>query len=574
MRRVRGGALLLGLWMAGAGPALAQDPDLRTALEFERRGNYSAAAGAYQAVLEARPAHVNALLGLERVLGQQGRPAAMTGAVAAALAANPEDPVVYGIAIRAWMAAGAPDTVARMVERWAAVEPGSEAPWREWGFAALTVRDRTTAMAAYRAGRARLGVPALAAELAQLATVEGDYTTAAVEWVHAIDETAAYHSSAVGALSQAPGDRQGPVLAALDRLGRPAAHQLAAALAVRWGDPARGQALLLRSLPEGPEGAAALHRFLDELRLGAGPAVALARGRTLERLADFPGEDRPRWLADAARAYADAQNQEAARRVLGRLAADPGATARVAGSAAVTLVGVLIAEGSLAEAERRLDELGTTVPIDERERLRQDLALARLRAGDLDRAERLLVGDSSMAGAGIRGRILLARGDLKGATADLIAAGPFPDDRREATDRTSLLAVLQMIETDALPGLGAAYLALVQGDSLRAAGALEAVAAELPPAAGGGELRVWAGQLLAGHDPARAERLFAAAEQGSSPAAAAAASYERAALLLRRGAVTDAVPLLEAVILAHPGSVVAPLARRLLDQARGRIPAR
>ena len=59
------------------------------------------------------------------------------------------------------------DSVSRLVERWASVEPASEAPFREWGFAALARRDRQEARRAYQTGRDRLGRPdALAGEVA------------------------------------------------------------------------------------------------------------------------------------------------------------------------------------------------------------------------------------------------------------------------------------------------------------------------------------------------------------------------------------------------------------------------
>lgn len=562
------------LLLAGVSiPSVAQESDLRVALDLERRGNYTSAAQAYLLVLQARPNHVNALLGLERAYGQLARPEAMTVPATAALAVATHDPVVYGVAVRAWTAAARPDSVSVLVDRWAAIEPESEAPYREWGFAALTIRDREEAKRAYRRGRERIGPPALAAELAQLATLEADYLTAAGEWVLAMAEVPGYRSSAIGVLSQAPPDRQPAILAQLSRSDQPVAHQLAAALAVRWGDPGRGHELLARGLPDGPDGAAALHDFLDELRLGGGVRIAGARGRTLERLAGYQGEDRSRWLSEAARAFAEAGDQASARRVLATLASDPSASTTLAGAAAVTLVGVLIAEGDLAQAADRLAQLGPPVDLEERERLGHALAMASLRAGDLDRADALLVEDSSMTGAGIRGRLRLARGDLRGATADLAGAGPFGDDRDDATERASLLAITQMIDEDSVAGLGMGYLALLQGDSAAAAGHLARAARSLPKERGGGELLVWAGRLTMTADAREAEQLFREAEAGSSPAASAAAGLERASLLMRRGARAEAVQLLEGVILAYPGSTVAPQARRLLAQARGGIPA-
>ena len=106
--------------------------------------------------------------------------------------------------MRAWTAAGNPDSVRRIVDRWAAVEPGSEAPYREWGFAALAARDRENARAAYRLGREKLRQPdALAGELAQLSTYEGDYPQAITEWLTAVRAHAGL--SRLGARHAEPG---------------------------------------------------------------------------------------------------------------------------------------------------------------------------------------------------------------------------------------------------------------------------------------------------------------------------------------------------------------------------------
>ena len=89
---------------------------------------------------------------------------------------HPSSSAVYGIALRAWAAAGQPDSVRSAAERWAAIAPTEETPYREWGAAELGRQDRAGAQAAYLQGAQRLGRPdAMAAELAQLALAEGDY---------------------------------------------------------------------------------------------------------------------------------------------------------------------------------------------------------------------------------------------------------------------------------------------------------------------------------------------------------------------------------------------------------------
>lgn len=563
-----------GLLLAVTTVAAAQQSPYDKAFELERRGSYAQAADGYRKILDARPSELNALLGLERVLHALGKPAELAPAASAALVADARNPVLHGVAVRAWTAAGQPDSVQRIVARWAVVEPGSEAPYREWGFAALAARDRENARAAYRIGRERLRQPeALAGELAQLSTYEGDYPQAVTEWLVAVRSQPGYRASALGILSQVPVDRRAAVLAELDRRNDVVADRLAGGLAARWGEPMAGYERLLRRLPGGNEGTAPLEEFLEEVRTAPGRDAALVRGRALEALADRGAAQRTRYLAEAARAYADAGEQNAARRMLARLASDPKATPDAAATAGVTLVGVLIAEGKLEEADRRLAALRPSLAVEEAERLTHQVARGWLRQGHLDRAEALVSADSSVAGIAIRGRVRLYRGDIGGAVRDLAAAGPFASDRGEATDRAAVLALLQVLDADTLPALGAAYQALDRGDTAAAAAAFGELAARLPADRGGGEMFLLAGRLRqAQGNTAQAEQLLRQAGAAAGTAAAPAARLELARVLVRQGKPTDAIAALERLILDYPASAVAPQARRLLDTVKGGIP--
>lgn len=552
----------------------AQQTPYDKAFELERRGSYAQAADGYRKILAAKPAELNALLGLERVLHELGKPAELAPAATAAISADDTNPVLYGVAVRAWTAAGNPDSVVRIVTRWAAVEPGSEAPYREWGFAALAARDRENARAAYRLGREKLRKPdALAGELAQLSTYEGDYPQAITEWLAAVRATPGYRASALGMLSQVPVDRRNAVLAELDKRGDPAADRLAGGLAARWNEPLAGYERVLKRLPQGAEGAPALEEFLEEVRTTTGRDAALARARVLESLADRNAAQRTRYLAEAARAYAEAGEQNSARRMLARLSSDPKSSPDAAATAGVTLIGVLIAEGKLEEADSRLVALRKSLSVEENERLTHQVARGWLRQGKLDRAEALVKADSSIEGMAIRGRVHLYQGDIGGALRDLAGAGPFTADRGEATERTAVLAILQVLDADTLPALGAAYLALDQGDSTGAARGFAELAGRLPPERGGGELLLLAGRLCQaqGSIP-QAEQLFRKAGAAKGTAAAPAARLELARVLVRQGKPGEAITALEELILEYPESAVAPQARRLLDSVRGGVP--
>ena len=562
--------MLLGM----ARPLLAQRTPYDRAFELERRGSYAQAATSYRQILTSHPADLNSLLGLERVLHELGRSTELGPPASAAVKAEPKNPVLYAVAIRAWTAADQADSVTVLVDRWAQVEPASEAPYREWGFAALARRDRQGARRAYKTGRERLGRPdALAGEVAQLATWEGDYPLAVSEWLAAIRAMPGYKSSAIGLLSQVPADKRVTVLTELDRRGELITDQLGASLSARWNEPLAGFERLVRRLPAGPEGITPLQEFLEDVGTSTGRESALARARTLEMLAERQGSQRAKHLAEAARAYSDAGEQNSARRMLAQLSQDPRASPDAAATAGATLVGVLISEGKLDEADRRLAELKRTLSIEEYERLTHRLSRAWLKDGKLDQAERLLAADSSIEGIALRGRARLYRGDLAGATRDLAAAGPFTGDRGDATDRASVLALLQVIDQDSLPALGTAFLALERGDSATAAGGFSGVGKQLPPDRGGASLFLLAGRIRAAQGSLpEADQLFRKATGVPGTAAAPAAGLELARLMIRQGRPRDAIATLEQLILEFPASAVAPQARRLLDSVRGGAP--
>lgn len=566
---------VLLLMLAMGTRAEAQRDVMARAFDLERRGDLSGAAEAYVEVLRQRPEDLSALLGLERALTPLHRQAELVEPVRSLLARTPEAGAAYSVGLRAWAAAGQPDSVASMAERWARLEPVEEAPYREWGAALLEQRDRAGARRAYLTGRERLHRPAaLAPELAQLALTDGDYDTAAREWLLAIGELPGYKLAATTSLARTPPPRRADVLRQLEKspgIGR----RLAAELRARWGDPAAGYALLMSELPAtNPAALDALRQFLDAMRGEDGEAAHRVRGQVLEEMAARSlGASAARTRLEAARAYADGGDPVAARRMLALLAADRAAPPQLAASAAATLVGILVEEGDIAGAERRLSQLGGTFDAEERGALQRRVALGWIRKGDLDRAETLVSIDSTVEGLALAGRIRLYRGDLAGAAELLRSAGPYAGTREDATARTALLAVIQPIEQDSLPELGEALLALEQGDTTRAVRGLEHVAGELPPAGGGAELYLWAGRVESARgNSSQAERLLRLAAAIDAPATAPAAELELARLLLSAGRAAEATGLLEHLILSWPGSAVVPQARRLLDAIQGGVP--
>ncbi len=569
-------ALLLVMALLGPGAARAQDTGMSRAFDLERRGDYPGAAEAYRGVLAARPGDPAALLGLERALLPVGRSADILPEVRAALATPRPGGAVFGVALRGYAAAEAPDSIRAVAERWAAAAPGDETPYREWGAAALSSRDRPGAVAAYLRGRQQLGRPdALAAELAQLAFADGDFRGALREWLPAVRRLPGYRVSAVSNLAQAPEAVRADLLHQLDREQDFTARRLQAELLARWGDPLGALEALRSALPEErPAATEALRGQLDQLRTQSGRDARVAQARVLELLAERSSDaERARLRLDAARAYTAAGERDAARRMLVGIADDRTAPGTISAGASSTLVQVLIGEGKLDEAARRLAEHRAEMGGDEHAALRRHLVRGYIEAGDLVHADSVLGPDSTVDGLALAGRIRLYQGDVAGAVARFTAAGPFAGDREDATERTALLAMLQPIGEDSLPALGLALLALARGDTAKAVAGLDSVGRGLPPGEGGAEVRLLAGRLAAaGGKIEDAERLLKAAALPAAPGTAPAAELALAELLLTQRRPAEAVAQLEHLILTYPSSALVPQARRRLDEARGAVP--
>jgi tetratricopeptide (TPR) repeat protein len=411
--------------------------------------------------------------------------------------------------------------------------------------------------------------------MAQLAASDGDYATAAREWLPAVRRLPGYRVTAVATLGHAPVSRRPEILRILSTESDFTARRVESELRVKWGDPMGGLAALEAGLGQARgQGVEALRGLVEQLRQQRTPDALLAQGRALEAIASrVPESQAARTRLDAAQAYSAAGDREAARRMLSGLADDRSAPGAVTAGAATALVTVLIGEGKLSDAGRRLRELRPQLSGEDHAQLSRALVLAYVRKGELDRADSVLGRDSTIEGFALAGRIRLYRGDLDGAVESFKQAGPYAGDRTDATSRTVLLALLQPIEADTLPSLGAALLRLERGDTASAIAELEAVAGDLPAARGGAELRLLSGRLAAARgDPALAERLYREAASKEAPATAPAAELALAELMLETRRTEEAVSQLEHLILTYPESALVPQARRALDVARGAVP--
>ncbi len=573
------GALALGL--AAAGEARAQG--IGRGFELERMGRLDQAAALYLATVRADPANIAALLGLERVLPRLGRLAELPPLVGRAAQLQLANADLQGLLLRVYVALHEPDSARAVALRWARARPREAGPYREWAIALEDAGERVAAREVLLAGRQALGQPgAFAIELAELRARAGDWDDAAREWALAVTAAPAQVGNAAAQLGDAPCERRAAIVRILtgDDAHAAPVRQLAAQLLLAWGDPLRAWTTFEPSVSDSSAAAAYALRTFANLAAGPGggtPAAWRVRGLALSKFADIvPEEIAVRARADAARAFLEAGDPAAARTQLARVAADSAAPLDAQQLAQATLIGALIQADRLDSAAGELARGASRLKGDDRAALRFALARAWMARGALALADSSLADDSSVEATALHGWIALYRGDVRRARALFIRAGPYAGDRRDATDRTAMIALTERIARDPFPALGSALLSLERGDSGTALAKLQQAAAQLAPDEGRGDLLLLAGQVAArtgGKAEATAATLFDDVLRiGGSGAAPAAAELAWAHLLLRQGETAFAVQHLEHLILTFPESAVVPQARRELEQAKGAIP--
>jgi tetratricopeptide (TPR) repeat protein len=550
---------------------------LAEAGEMERAGRPVDAAARYRGVLRTDPTNLPALLGLERVFTSLERLDSLVPLIRTALGRDSLNQTLRSLELRVWFALGHSDSVTAAARRWIALAPRSPDPYREWAFTVAQRGDLAGAKRALSEGASRLGDAALAQDLAQLTTLAGEWTEATRQWVTVVRGNPGLLSAATGGLTRAPALARDEMLSTLlGARGDSTSRRMAADLLVGWGRADEAWPLLDATLPQDPKAAAGLlQRFAERAATARGRKSALVQGYALERLAglvDSAAAGRVR--LQAAQAYADAGDLGSAQRMLERAGAAAAAGGAI-GPAMASLIRALADQGSVEDAERRLRAWSDRLGGDDLETLREAVAWAWARRGELDRAEAVLAPDSSVAATAVRGWIALCRGDLNQARDYLRAAGPYTGSREEATRRMSMLVLVERIGADRLPEFGRAVLALARGDTVQALADLDQAARKLGGGAGGrADVLGFAGELaLARKDYAGAEDMLRRALAADSVGPAApAAELALARVQAETGRTEIAMQQLEHLILAHPQSAMVPQARRLRDRLRGVIP--
>lgn len=548
---------------------------------LERAGQYEQAASVYFAALRADPTGLSALLGLERVLPPLNRLAELLPVAQRAVAARPTNVALRAVLLRTYVALNEPDSAGAVALRWAAAAPRDEAPYREWAIALENAHRRAAARDVLVAGRRALGRPgAFGIELAELSQLSGDWEGAAREWAGALADAPVQLPNAASELAEAPEPQRERMVRVLLAGEAAITRRLAGELLLAWGQAPRAWSVFESGVATPSfDAAVALRRFADLAGARGTPEARRVQGLALARYADMaPEPAAARARADAARAFIEAGDRAAARDVIERVARDSSAPLDAQQLAQSAVVEALIDAGQLDEAAEQL-ATGGRLSADGRAWLRLRLARARLGQGDLERAEAALQGDSSVEALALAGWVALYRGRLGDAQRLFRAAGPYAGDRRDATDRSEMVALLQQVPVDSSPELGGALLLLARGDSARAVEALRLAARRLGTGQGGGgrpDVLLVAGRVAARLGPAPQQTALSLFDEvvktGGQGAAAPAAELEWARLLLRRQQTGEAIQHLEHLILSYPGSAVVPEARRELERAKGAIP--
>jgi tetratricopeptide (TPR) repeat protein len=378
-------------------------------------------------------------------------------------------------------------------------------------------------------------------------------------------------------LSHSPaGQREALRTLLLKTLGDAPARRMDAALELTWGRPAPAWALLEANLPQdGALSAQALERFADRAAVLRTPEGNRVRAQALDRLAGVAtGVAQERARVDAARAYADAGDRDAAEKMLERLAADSARAPTGAAAAMFSLIDMLATSGRVDQAEAQYREWNGRMTYEEASTLRNRIAWAWILKGDFLTAKTVIADDSSVNAMAVRGWMALFNGDLKLSTKNFRAAGPLAGTREESIKRTEIAGLIQRIEPDSVPEFGRALYLLARGDTTAALNQFAVAAESLPPRGGRADVLFYAGRVAkARGDQAHAQPLLLGVLTADpSSASAPVAEFNLAESYSLAGKPRESIQHFEHLILTYPQSALVPEARRRLDQERGKVP--
>ncbi|HUF57857.1 MAG TPA: tetratricopeptide repeat protein [Thermohalobaculum sp.] len=579
-----------------SGPLAEESRTLALAIHLERSGQPGEAERALIELLGSQPRAAQALSMLARLTAARGAPdVVLPYAEAAARSASYDEAAIHQVYIRALAASGLADDALEAARAWVRQRPSDISGFAELSNTYATLGRHDEAVETLLDARRRTGDDDLfSQELAILYESAGGYDEAAREWLRVLAWGEA-GVTAVEARLRTPGVPRDvivdAILAALD--GTPAgvgALRGGLDLALRVGRTEAARRLAEQFVARAPVETRrpVLRKYYMDARDGGWAEDARwAAGRLAADAAD--PRDRLQWEAVEASLALELGDRAHARTAFERIlaAAPEGSDTR---RLAINSLVVLRADDDDQAAEQLIGRHAAEYPREEAELA--DLAIrlsqARVRRGDISAARRALdlaprqPADASTASRleAQRGHLALFQGRVSEARQHLETAGRIPGgDPGERTEILLLLDLFSRADSTDLAELGRgiydlraaaepeALLASVEDWSRRSGGSearAEAAAGLMRLAAGALEHDGFAAQ--AGDVRRRLVEVYPATPEATG-----------ALLALARSELPDrpeaARAWLQRLIIEHPDSALAPVARRLLSEIEGRVPS-
>ncbi|MGI9037304.1 MAG: hypothetical protein ACR2GQ_00440 [Gemmatimonadota bacterium] len=567
---------------------------LALATQMERSGQAREAERVLIELLASQPTASQALATLARLARERGEPdVVLPYAEAAAEVVGYEQASVHQTLIRALAASGLGDEALRRAQAWVRARPSDLSGYAELSSTLATLGRPDEAVKVLVDARRTTGdADVFSQELATLHEMAGDYDAAALEWLHVL----AWGEAGVATMEarlRTPGvDRDG-ILAALESaLSRPSTSVgavrggLELALSVEDGPWARRLAeTVLQRAPAETRWQVLRKYYLAARDHGYAEDARWAAASLASEAAE--PEDRLQWEAVEASLALELGDRghasDAFRRILD--ASRPRSETR---RLAIYSLVILRVDEDDGDAERLIKTHAAEYP--DREGDLADLTIrlsqARVRRGDIPGARRALElapkqpSDASTASRleAQRGHLALFEGDVGAARSHLETAGQIPGgDPGQRTEILLFLDVFSRADSAAVAHLGKGIYQMQMGRGpgplVEAADRWAASGSASDPAAGAGLMRLAAGALeRAGFDEDAADvrRSLIEAYPATSEAPGALLALARSAL---PGRPDQAKAWLQRLIIDHPGSALAPVARRLLSEIEGRVPS-
>jgi hypothetical protein len=575
--------LICATWVAPvagqgrAGPG--QTRLLREAAARESRGDFAGAEAVLRRLLGEDPTSSGGLFALERVLRADGRTAAILPAVDEFLAREPKSSGVRYLKLRVLSEVDSLDALRGEAERWFALDPRSDIPYREVARVYERAFGREAALEALRRGRAAIGrEDALALEIGDVLAAGGDIGEAVREWARAVGDDGAQAAAIARRVQGLPAEgREEAARALVEELARsgPLPRRRAGArVALDLG--LDGEALELSRRVADELTGRARATFLSDVARRAREndlvAVAAWAYDELGREASNPVERRrfDQRIVEMALAAGDTTEAlDAARRVVDSFS--PGSVDRRRATARV------IRLESVGSDPDRLQELLTGFREEfpnapELDDLAASVARRLQERGDNDGAAAVLLGIDGPRSGLERGYLSLGAGRIEEGRRELLLAigGLEPS---EATEVIQFAGLFGRLSAEGMSLLAAAGVLAHHGEGARAAGALAegmgalpeeerpALLAEAARMADRGE----ADEVAAGIRDRLLTDFPEAGEVGE--AALALANFHARS----KAGVPDAIRILEDLLTSRPTATVAPEARLALERLRERL---